>query len=101
MPLDGIRRFIELRDADSVKFDHLAQFIDKNFEELLGFTVGADGLRDADERLVARGYRLLGWLEAYLRRFAHQLFDAANRPVGSSHLACGRKDCLYLKIYAD
>jgi hypothetical protein len=64
MPLDRIVRFIVLSDAYPVKFDDAAQFIDKDIEELFRFAEGANSLRDADERLVARGYRLLQWLEA-------------------------------------
>src|SRR6202030_2786071 len=88
MPLDGIRRFVVLRDADSVKFHDVAQFIDQDFEKLFWFAVRAHGLGDADARLVARRYRLLQWLDPHLRHFAHEGLDAANRQVGSPLHVC-------------
>ena len=83
MPLDGIVRFIVLSDAYPVKFDDAAQFIDKDFEKLFRFAEGANSLRDTDERLVARGYRLLQRLKAYLRHSTHGRLDAANGQMGS------------------
>ncbi len=83
MPLDRIVRFIILSDAYPVKFDDAAQFIDKDSEKLFRFAEGANSLRDTDERLVARGYRLLHRLKAYLRHSTHGRLDAAKGQMGS------------------
>src|SRR5258706_11449368 len=83
MPLDRVGRFVVLSDAYPVEFDDAAQFIDKDSEKLLRLAEGANSLRDTDERLVARGYRLLHRLKAYLRHSTHGRFAAAKGQMGS------------------
>src|SRR5580704_2282530 len=55
MPGDFVTPFVVLNDADTVKFDDIAELVPKDRKQLRRITVRTNGLQDADESFVTRG----------------------------------------------